>query len=135
MHNEQPTFDDQAIILTRKFVKDQPSREIVELYSKIIKKSVVSEISLKDKRILRFGFNHPWLLPVLDAGLVLVRPRSELRYRIYIMFAILEATPKYSDKFLAKKHSPFYILYIFLVGIRAALRTFLGVLLIKALNT
>ena len=59
------------------------------------------------------------------------KPDSELRRRIYVMFAVLESSPKYHRYFLPQKHSFLYVFVIFLLGIRAILRLVTGFVVVK----
>jgi hypothetical protein len=70
-------------------------------------------------------------LGLLDSGLALVRPHAELRRRLYLLFALLEATPEYADRFLPAARRPWYVIYIAWVGARAAVKGLLGSALVK----
>lgn len=50
----------------------------------------------------RWARRYPRVLPYLDAAAALVRPRSSLRQRIYIMTAILETSPAHAEQFLPR---------------------------------
>ncbi len=84
-----------------------------------------------EERLVSFAFRHPKLLPSLDASLVFLRPNSELRRRIYIMFAILETMPQYSKDFLPQEFRFKDYLYISGAGIRAILRLIIGIVIVK----
>ncbi len=43
---------------------------------------------------------------LLDAGLAVADPHSELRRRLYLMFAILESSPEYHELFLPPRPRP-----------------------------
>ena len=101
--------------------------KIYELYDAAIS----GNVQAGDKKLLTLAFNHPRLLPFLDAGLVFLRPYSELRRRIYIIFAILESTPEYSNEFMPTKTGFWGNIRIGLVGARAAWRAIVGIVIIK----
>ena len=81
--------------------------------------------------IVDFAFRYPSLLPYLDAGLVVLRPNSELRRRIHIIFAALESTPEHARKFMPERVSFFHFLWLIGVGVRAIFRAIVGVVIIK----
>ena len=80
------------------------------------------------------AFQHPILLPFLDAGFVFVKSNSDLRRRIHIVFATLESTPQYAHLFMAEKVGFFGVLRLGLIGVRGVLRALVGVVLVKALR-
>lgn len=100
------------------------NKKIYELYQL----AVVNSTKQRDEKIINFAFRHTRLIPFLDAGLVFVRPYSELRRRIYITFAIIESMPEYADHFLPKKTS---FMSIIIPSIRAVLRAIVGFAIIK----
>ena len=53
----------------------------------------------------RWARRHPRALPFLDAAAALVRPRSSLRERVYLMTAILETAPAHAEQFLPRPRS------------------------------
>ena len=67
----------------------------------------------------------------IDAGLALKEPNNQVRRKIFIMLAILEASPNYTSYFLSKNYSFFYIFNLGLVGIRAGWRAMIGVVIVK----
>ena len=86
------------------------------------------------EKIVDYAFKHPSLLPFLDAGLVFLRPNSELRRRIHVVFAALESTPEHAKQFMPEKVSFVDFLQLMLVGIRAVLRAIIGVIIIKVVR-
>jgi len=86
-----------------------------------------------DKKLLNFMMSHPWSIGLIDAGLVFHNSASEARRRLYVMFAILEASPEYYDLFLPAKQSPLYIFVIFYSGVRAVVKAGLGIVLVKVI--
>ncbi len=135
-HNltDQTSYDSlirQAEVLGRYFLKKHPTDKIKHLYAEIIGKS--KGLSRQDQRLLLFATKHHRSLGLIDAGLALMRPDSEVRRRLYIMFALLEASPDYCDYFLPKKRGPFYLFIIVWAGLSALFKAAVGCLLVKAL--
>lgn len=125
-------LSDQADVFSQYLIGRVASPKLRSLYIESIKSSG-GEVSPKDTKLINLATNQPWLLGLLDGGLALVQPNSELRRRLYIMFAILEASTEHHDKFLPQKHSPFYFILIGLVGIRSVLKAVFGVVLVKVI--
>lgn len=121
-------LEQEVTVFCHYLIGRSPSPLVKELYFKAIKTSP-EPATLKEKNILAFAIKNKWSLPLLDAGSAILKPESELRKRLYILFAILESMPDHSDLFLAKSRSPFYLITIFFVGIRASLRAILGTIL------
>ena len=120
----------EAEIFGRYLVKRPPGDAAKTLYSHAIR-STPTTIEIKDQKILQFILHNAWSIGLVDSGLALLKPASEVRRRLYIMFSILESTPECSDIFLAKKRNPFYLLIILLSGVRAIIKGLVGSLLVK----
>jgi len=104
---------------------DNPN--IYKLYNEVVSNQ---QQALEDK-LIAFAFNHPKTIPSLDAALVFLRPQSELRRRIYIVFAVLEATPEYTRFFLPKRLNIFSTVGVCFAGLRAIVRAIVGTVIIK----
>ena len=52
-----------------------------------------------------FAFRHAWSLPFLDAAAPFVRGAEDLRARVLLMAAVLEASPEYAADFLPRDAS------------------------------
>ncbi len=74
----------------------------------------------------------PYLLPFIDGGLALIDSKSAIRQRLIIMLAILETDPKHSTFFL-QQPGQFWFLDLMGYGIRALVRTCIGVIMIAFL--
>ena len=124
---EQATLFAQHI-LGSKSVTISPHVE--ELYETIMK-ATIKDVSAHDKKLLAVVTKHPRLLPYIDGGIALSNPDSELRRRLYVMFAVLESTPDYWQYFLPVKRSDWYILAVAGSGIRSAWRGVIGYCVVK----
>ncbi len=126
MHS--PTYDKQASLLARYLIgKSVSDSKVVELYEA----AVTRDQSQAEEKLVQFAFKHPWLIPSLDAALVFVRPHSELRRRIYIMFAVLESMPQFADLFLPRKFRFTDVVALVFTGFRAVCRAIVGFILMK----
>ena len=136
MKKETHTSDSlerEALIFGRYLLEQDPTEKVVELYKRAITGTPVSPSS-EDKKLLEFVVQNPWSVGFIDGGLALLRTDSDIRRRIYTMLAITEAMPEYHDYYLPKKRSGWYLLVIALVGIRGAIRTIFGAVLVKAIG-
>jgi hypothetical protein len=112
-------------------VRKQPSAQAIRLYQTAMQTSKPDDA---DQKLLLFVVSHPSSIGLIDAGLVFHRPSSEVRRRLYVMLAILEASPDHSDLFIPKRHSPLYIFVIMYTGMRAAIKAGLGLVLVKVVT-
>lgn len=120
----------QAEVFGRYLLKSSPKQDCVELFETAMRANP-GNADAADKKLLRLIQKYPALLAPIDAGLALVKPHSEVRRRIYVMFSILEASPYYHEYFLPKRHSPWFLAVVVLVGIRGMLRAIAGIFIIK----
>lgn len=86
----------------------EPTIELMERYRN------ATELKLRDPGVDEAEWHcaqrNPRLLPYLDAAAALVRPQSTLRQRIYLMAALLETLPVFSDEFLPRQRKPLDLL-------------------------
>jgi hypothetical protein len=90
-------------------------------------------MSEREHKRLTFIRRHPWALGFVDAGLTLVDSASELRHRIYIMFSILESSPRYHDRFLPTRRRWWYSVAVGAIIIVGAIRTITGTILVRVI--
>jgi hypothetical protein len=90
-------------------------------------------IGARDRRRIRLALAHPRLIGFVDGGLALRDPHSVLRWKLVAMSAILEATPDYADAYLPRHRLPRYAVYAAFVGLRAAVRSAIGIVLVSLL--
>lgn len=114
-------------------VKQPVSGELVALYCKAIESSNI-KVPQSDEKLLRFTRRRPWSIGLIDAGLVLYRPDSEVRRRLFIMFSILETSPAHYKKFLLETHRPFFVITLLYSGGRAVLKGMLGTVLVRVVG-
>lgn len=80
----------------------------------------------------RLGFvrRHPWSLGPLDAAAALLDPSGQLRSRVLVMAALLEATTSHADDFLPRAFAlPALFLRLAASGSAAVAAALVGVLL------
>lgn len=125
------TLSAQADFIANYLVGRPASNKVKELYEEAI--TLGYHETPSEDRVLNYWLHHPRSLEALDSGLALVDPNAELRRRVFIMFAILESFPEYSESFLSKKARivNFEIIY---TGIRAVCMAIIGVVLVKVVQ-
>lgn len=121
----------QAELFGRYLLHTNPSKETVELFNKAMQ-ITVGDADKTDAKLLALIQKRPYVLSCVDAALALIKPNSEVRRRIYVMFSILESSPEYHEHFLPKKHSPLFIFALLAVGVRAVIRAVVGIVIVKA---
>ena len=126
------TTTHQAAIFTKYLIGKQPDVQSISLYSQAVAHGASSNAS--DLKILAFIQKHPFWIGCVDGGLALVSPHSEVRRRIYIMFAILESQPVFWRSFLPVERNGGYLFFILFTGLRAIIRAIIGIVIIKAIG-
>lgn len=125
-----PTADRQAEIFANYLLGQKPRQQSIKLFVDAGGADMAA-LNSADSKLLRFVFRRPFLLRYIDAYLALARPASLLRKRLYLLFAIMEASPYYVDYFLPQKRSVFYVLMLPAVGLRAVCRLLIGAIIVK----
>lgn len=120
----------QAILFGKYYLKHEPNRRTIDMYTRALTSQYVT-LSDRDQIVLSFTLRHPWALPFMDAGLALTNPQAELRRRLFVMFAILEATPEYCNYFLPQRRPWFYGFVVLLSGFRAIIKAAAGITLLR----
>jgi hypothetical protein len=122
----------EAERFARYLIGSAPSRKSIQLYvgAASAKQPALDE---RDEKLLRFVHEHPWSLALLDSGLALLRPNAELRRRLHLMLAVLEATPEHCARFLPTERPAAYAGVIAATGVRAAVEAIGGALLVALL--
>lgn len=121
--------DAEAERFARYLVGAPADERIRALYARMIARGARTP-GRADVALLRFAVRRPRGLGLLDAGLALVDPEAELRRRLYIMFAILEATPENHDRFLPVERGPLYIVAVAAAGLQGLLKGVVGALVV-----
>ena len=70
----------------------------------------------------------------IDAGLAFKDPNNNVRRKLFTMLAILEASPNYTEYFLSRNFSFFYLFKIGAVGMRAIFRAMIGIMIVNSIK-
>ena len=117
----------EAQILGYYLVKDDISSELQERYFSALKFTTISEDF--STVIFNKSLKNKWMIPYFDAAYALIAPNCYFRKRLFLMLAILEATPEYFTLFIQKPITIFGYFKFFLIGFRSIYRALLGLLL------
>ena len=122
----------EAAILGRYLISETPHKDALTLYQKALAANP-GQADKRDEQLLAFIHRHPRSLSLIDAGLSLVHPDSEVRRRIHLMFSILESVPAHCRHFMSVDRPPAYLFVLLYVGITGALKTLAGTVLVRAI--
>ena len=119
----------EAKIFADYLVGQTPPTSAIKLYVRALKSA--SAITPYDQKWLNQAVRHPALLGLIDGGLALNHPESEVRRRLYLMFSILEARPEYADKFLPQTGGWSRLPLIIWTGSKAMVKGLVGGLMVR----
>lgn len=111
-------------------VGHQPSQTIISLYKKAVSSPDLA-IDVTDQKLLAFVHRYPYLIGLIDAGLPFYKPYSEVRRRLYLILAIMEASPDHYNQFMPQKRSFLYIFAVMYFGILTIIKTIVGSVLVR----
>jgi len=123
----------EADFMTRYLLGVRCSQELKIRYAQAIEQLKI-ELDLEERRLWRIVNRYPFLLRIVDGGLALLKPHGGIRRKIYMMLAILEASPEHAGRFLPKTYTRLYVLGLIAVSLRAGLAAMVGVFFIKIIN-
>lgn len=126
---DESWLQSEANDFTRYLIRKDAEPAIVARYVDSIGNQPI-DLSAKDKRTLHFVGKNPWAIKYIDAVHSLRSPHSELRRRLFILLAILEASPAYTDLFLPKDQKQSYFVYVAWSGTKGGIKAFLGSILL-----
>lgn len=121
-----PCLHREACLFACYLIGRRPPRELQGRYARAIRRLAPRPTGPADAVVLAFARQHPWSLPLLDAALALVRGDALLRRRIFVMAAVMEASPRYAVRFLPEDQGLVRLVarlagWGLMAGIRAAL--------------
>jgi hypothetical protein len=123
----------EAQVFAYYYVHEEPPQSIVSRYVAHINRQPGASTP-QEMHLVALSVQHPRLLPFFDAGLALLHPQSELRRRLFVMFALLEASTPYTQLFLPMQRKPWYVVTIIFTMISAGLKAIVGSILLKVLR-
>jgi hypothetical protein len=112
-------------------IGEPPLPEETERYRRAVELRGAHPRTERDRRLLECMVRHPWTIGPLDAGLALADPDSPVRFRLYLMLAVLEASPAHGRRFLPAPYPRVALVGLALRMTLAALRLALGLALVR----
>ncbi len=129
---EQVRLSKQAVAFCKYLIRQPVADTLKERYIKAL--TANPKLQPSEEKLLNFATSHTCSIGMLDGGLAIIRPQSELRRRIFIMLAILEATPEHAARFLPQQRGAGYAFLVALSAARAIFRAAAGIVIVKALR-
>lgn len=106
-----------------------PDEKSISLYEKAHEHKPIA-VPDAEKKLLQFALRNRWALGAIDGALAFKNPDHVIRRKLLVMSAVLECRPKYADRFIPKKRSPFYIIAFGWIGFRALCKAVFGRILL-----
>jgi hypothetical protein len=127
---DDAVLEAEARIFARYLVGRTPAPDLVARYRDANRALWSGAPGPGDAERLAFVRRHPWSVGPLDAAAALLDPAGQLRSKVLVAAAILEATPAHADDFLPRAVSVAALFWRLAVsGTAAVALAFLGVLL------
>ena len=133
MASDIKTVTNEAQILSGYLIGEKCPDEVVAHYTEAINKHNAI-LSNTDYSRWKKMMSSKFYLKLVDSGLAVTNSQSPLRKRIFIMLAILEASPDFTKYFLPQERSIFYLIPLGLRAMLSAAYMVLGILTVKALK-
>jgi hypothetical protein len=92
----------ESVVIAQYLIGQTPSSELQDRYAAACRARLQDDADVE----LQFARRHPRFWPFLDAATGILRPHSTVRQRVFLMAALLEATPEYAEFFLKPPEKP-----------------------------
>ena len=92
----------ESIVIAQYLIGQTPSPALQDRYAAACRARLREDADVE----LQFARRHPRFWPFLDAATGILRPHSTVRQRVFLMTALLEATPEYAGFFLKPPEKP-----------------------------
>jgi hypothetical protein len=94
-------------LFARYLLDREPPQDMIDRYISA-NRELGTDIAMQStEKLMECTLTHPWSIPFLDAAAGVIQPDFLLRKKIYIMAAVLEASPIFADQFLPQNLAPF----------------------------
>jgi hypothetical protein len=120
----------EAIILSKYLLGQGSSEQEDKLYHEAMTRLNIL-LTGQEAKVWKYMMTHPRSVPYIDAALALTKPNGNIRRKIFVMLAILEASPTHSDQFLPLRFNSLYFFKVMYSSIRSVLRALTGIILLK----
>lgn len=135
MTGDEKTSPEDARRIARALIGEDPTAEEVARWRRAVELRALPLATPRERTLWAWARRGgPWLGWV-DAGLALSDPYSPVRHRLYLMLAVLEASPAHLARFEVKDVGPAAALAELAGrGLAGALRSSLGLAFVTALR-
>ena len=124
--------DDIARAIARHLIDEEPlPAEIARWRVSLVVHGALLERE-RDLRLWALITRRPALIGAIDAGLALADPHGPIRHRLFLMLAVLEASPQHTTRFLSNPYPRLALSGLALRMGLAALRSVFGLALVAA---
>jgi hypothetical protein len=122
------TLEKESRLFTRYLLDSEPSQNMIDRYVSA-NRALVTETGISaGRKVVEYAVTHPWSIPYLDAAAGVLQPDSLLRKKIYIMAAVLEASPRFVSQFLPKSLTAVGLFAVLIVnGLVAGIKMIIGI--------
>lgn len=121
---EERILATESTAIARYLIARAPSPELQHRYAAACRARLRESGDVE----LEFARRHPCTWPLLDAATGLLRPHSAVRQRVFLMAAVLEASPEHVEFFLKPPEKPLRLMAsVAWQGIRSAVMAAVGV--------
>ena len=124
----------REIDLYCRYLTGQPADEKSQLLFTRAVELGVAPLELRGENILRFLLNNEWCFGCVDAALGVFLPQHEIRQRMMLAFAVLEANPIYFDVFRPRPFSQFHAVTLAFKGLGELVKAVLGRILLGCIR-
>lgn len=125
-----PSTQREAEIIGNYLIGKPIGQELINRYCDALE-TLDTKMEEKESRLWQKCLRNPLLISYIDSGMAIHNSFSKIRYRIYIMFCILETSPGHAAYFLPKKRPVWYIPVLLFDMAIAAFQGMTGYLIIK----
>ena len=124
-HNAAMSIVQEAQTLSHYLIGADAAPEEAERFANAHEVLAIA-LTEREQRLFSLAMEHPVLLGPIDGALALVNPTSAIRRKIFMMLAILEASPWHCDAFLDRAWGGAGWLYLAWVCLCAGLKPLVG---------
>jgi hypothetical protein len=92
-YSKDDILEKEARLFARYLIDCEAPPEMVDRYINANRKLGTDVVIDFDAKMMEFALTHPWSVPFLDAAAGFLQPNALIRKKIYVMTAVLEASP------------------------------------------
>src|SRR5262245_25782321 len=93
---ELEPLEQEARVFSLYLVGRIPRDALRQRYADAVRALLPNPADARGEAVVAFARRHPWCVSFLDAACGLVRPGARLREKIFVMAAVLEASPDFA---------------------------------------